>query len=114
MKLLKLYPQCLKLFSDQGIPSTIRLRVGRTGMGDTPDGYCRIGYGRPRTVLSEFAHADYITGLQVFYGATQRPVTGGQQSGLFFLAQLIGRPVASVGFDGVMQVPVQPYQGLKA
>ncbi len=99
VKLLKLYPQGLKLFSDQGLPSAIGLRIGRTGVGDTTDGYGRIGYGRPGTVMREFADADNIAGFKVFYGTAQRPVTGGQQPGLFFFAQLIGRPVAPAGFD---------------
>ena len=41
-------------------------------MGNTPDGYGWIGYSDSDPVLCEFAHADHITGLQVFYGAAQR------------------------------------------
>ena len=99
IKLLKLYPHCLKLFSDQGVPTAICLWIGRTGMGYTPDGYGWIGYSDSGPVLCEFAHTDYITGLQVFYGATQRPVTGGQQHSPLTLVQLVGCPVAPGGFD---------------
>ena len=75
-------------------------------MGYTPDGYGWIGYSDSDPVLCEFAHADHITGLQVFYGAAQRLVTGGQQSGLFFLAQLIGGSVAPGGFDKLQRTVI--------